>query len=161
MLLRSVPLIALAPVIILIFGFGSEASVAVIGGIVVLFPALVTMVFGLKAASPQMLDVVSVYGGSTLTAVRKVALPGALPSLFAAIRVSVPGAITGALLAEMLSTGDGIGYSALQNVSQVKFNDLWASVVAVTAISLALYLVVQVIETFVLARMGMATDRKN
>ena len=161
MLLRSVPLIALAPVIILIFGFGSEASVAVIGGIVVLFPALVTMVFGLKAASPQMLDVVSVYGGSTLTAVRKVALPGALPSLFAAIRVSVPGAITGALLAEMLSTGDGIGYSALQNVAQVKFNDLWASVVAVTAISLALYLVVQVIETFVLARMGMATDRKN
>ena len=161
MLLRSVPLIALAPVIILIFGFGSEASVAVIGGIVVLFPALVTMVFGLKAASPQMLDVVAVYGGSTFTAVRKVALPGALPSLFAAIRVSVPGAITGALLAEMLSTGDGIGYSALQNVSQVKFNDLWASVVAVTAISLALYLVVQVIETFVLARMGMATDRKN
>jgi ABC-type nitrate/sulfonate/bicarbonate transport system permease component len=161
MLLRSVPLIALAPVIILIFGFGSEASVAVIGGIVVLFPALVTMVFGLKAASPQMLDVVAVYGGSTLTAVRKVALPGALPSLFAAIRVSVPGAITGALLAEMLSTGDGIGFSALQNVAQVKFNDLWASVVAVTAISLALYLVVQVVETAVLARMGMTTDRAN
>ena len=161
MLLRSVPLIALAPVIILIFGAGSELSVAVIGGIVVLFPALVTMVFGLKSASPQMLDVVAVYGGSTLTAVRKVALPGALPSLFAAIRVSVPGAITGALLAEMLSTGDGVGFSALQNVAQVKFNDLWASVVAVTAISLALYLVVQVVETAVLARMGMTTDRRN
>ena len=161
MLLRSVPLIALAPVIILIFGAGSELSVAVIGGIVVLFPALVTMVFGLKSASPQMLDVVAVYGGSTLTAVRKVALPGALPSLFAAIRVSVPGAITGALLAEMLSTGDGVGFSALQNVAQVKFNDLWASVVAVTAISLALYLVVQVVETAVLARMGMTTDRRD
>ena len=161
MLLRSVPLIALAPVIILIFGAGSELSVAVIGGIVVLFPALVTMVFGLKSASPQMLDVVAVYGGNTLTAVRKVALPGALPSLFAAIRVSVPGAITGALLAEMLSTGDGVGFSALQNVAQVKFNDLWASVVAVTAISLALYLVVQVVETAVLARMGMTTDRRN
>jgi ABC-type nitrate/sulfonate/bicarbonate transport system permease component len=161
MLLRSVPLVALAPVIILIFGTGSEASVAVIGGIVVLFPALVTMVFGLKAASPQMLDVVSVYGGGTLTAVRKVALPGALPSLFAAVRVSVPGAITGALLTEMLSTGDGVGYTTLQYMAQAKYNDVWAAVVIVTAISLALYFVVQVLETIVLARMGMGTDAKN
>lgn len=161
MLLRSVPLIALAPVIILIFGPRSEASVAVIGGIVVLFPALVTIVFGLKAASPQMLDVVSVWGGGTLTAVRKVALPGALPSLFAAVRVSVPGAITGALLAEMLSTGDGIGFSTLQNLSQAKFVDVWAAVVVVTGISLALYTIVQILEAIVLARMGMATDSKN
>jgi ABC-type nitrate/sulfonate/bicarbonate transport system permease component len=159
MLLRSVPLIALAPVIILIFGFGSEASVAVIGGIVVLFPALVTMVFGLKAASPQMLDVVSVYGGSTLTAVRKVALPGALPSLFAAIRVSVPGAITGALLVEMLSTGNGIGYTTIQYLPQAKFDAVWAAVVVVTTISLALYFLVQILETLVLARMGMADNR--
>jgi ABC-type nitrate/sulfonate/bicarbonate transport system permease component len=161
MLLRSVPLIALAPVIILIFGNGSQASVAVIGGIVVLFPALVTMVFGLKAASPQMLDVVAVYGGGTLTAVRKVALPGALPSLFAAIRISVPGAITGALLTEMLSTGDGVGFSTLQYIPQAKFADLWAAVVVVTAISLALYFIVQVLESIVLTRMGMNTDAKN
>jgi len=155
-LLRSVPLVALAPVIILIFGFGTNASVAAISGIVVLFPALVTIVFGLKNASPQMLDVVSVYGGSTWTAVRKVALPGALPSLFAAVRVSVPGAITGALLAEILSTGDGVGRAGLEYATQARFPDLWASVVVVTIISLALYQLVQIIESIVLARMGMA-----
>lgn len=157
-LLRSVPLVALAPVIILIFGFGTDASVAVIGGIVVLFPALVTIAFGLKNASPQMLDVVSVYGGSTWTAVRKVALPGALPSLFAAIRVSVPGAITGALLAEILSTGDGVGRAGVEFATQAKFPDLWSAVVVITIISLALYQIVQIIEAIVLARMGM-TDR--
>lgn len=155
MLLRSVPLVAIAPVIILMMGFGSVASVAVIGGIVVLFPALVTIVFGLKNASPQMLDVVAVYGGSTWTAIRKVALPGALPSLFAAIRVSVPGAITGALLAEMLSTGNGIGRAAVTFATQAKFPDLWAAVVVVTAVSLVLYQVVQIIESVILARMGM------
>lgn len=155
-LLRSVPLVALAPVIILIFGFGTEASVAVIGGIVVLFPALVTIAFGLKNASPQMLDVVSVYGGGTWTAIRKVALPGALPSLFAAIRVSVPGAITGALLAEILSTGNGIGRAGVEFATQAKFPDLWAAVVVITIISVALYQVVQIIEAIVLARMGMA-----
>lgn len=156
LLLRSVPLIAMAPLIILVFGPGTIASVAVVGGIVVLFPALVTIAFGLSNASPQMLDVVSVYGGSTLTAIRKVAIPGALPSLFAAIRISVPGAITGALLAEWLSTGDGIGGSITGWSAQARFADVWSAVVLVTAVSLVLYMVVQVIETFVLSRMSLS-----
>ena len=160
-LLRSVPLVAMAPVIFLIFGSGSDASVAVIGGIVVLFPALVTIAFGLRAASPQMLDVITVYGGSVFTAVRKVALPGALPSLFAAIRVSVPGAITGALLAEMLSTGDGIGSATATFAASSKFNDVWACVVVITAVSLLLYTVVQIFESIALSRMGMNPDRRN
>lgn len=159
-LLRSVPLVAMAPVIFLIAGSGSDISVAIIGGIVVLFPALVTIAFGLRAASPQMLDVVSVYGGSIVTAVRKVALPGALPSLFAAIRVSVPGAITGALLAEMLSTGDGIGSATAVFAASARFNDVWACVVAITVVSLLLYTVVQILESIALNRMGMNPDRK-
>ncbi len=154
LLLRSVPLIAMTPLIILIFGLGSVWSVAVIGGIVVLFPALVTIAFGLGSASPQMLDVVQVYGGSASTAVRKVAFPGAVPSLFAAIRISVPGAITGALLAEWLSTGDGIGGSMNRNIPQAQFAQLWASVALVTVVSVALYTVVQFMENLVLARMG-------
>jgi ABC-type nitrate/sulfonate/bicarbonate transport system permease component len=155
LLLRSVPLVALAPVIFIIVGLGSEASVPVIGGIVVLFPALVNIAVGLKRASPQMLDVVHVYGGSSLTAILKVALPSAVPSLFAAIRISVPGAITGALLAEQLSTGDGIGSAAVKAASQAKFDEVWAYVVSVTLVSLLLYMVVQIIESIVLARMGM------
>jgi ABC-type nitrate/sulfonate/bicarbonate transport system permease component len=160
-LLRSVPLIAMAPVIILIFGFGTDASVAVIGGIVVLFPALVTIALGLKSASPQMLDVVSVFGGNIFTAVGKVALPSALPSLFAAIRISVPGAMTGALLSEMLSTGDGIGSATAQYAASARFTDVWACVVIVTVVSLALYTIVQVIESVVLERMGVNPDKRS
>lgn len=154
LLLRSVPLIAMTPLIILIFGLGSVWSVAVIGGIVVLFPALVTIAFGLGSASQQMLDVVSVYGGSTWTAIRTVAFPSALPSLFAAVRISVPGAITGSLLAEWLSTGDGIGGSINRNIPQAQFAQLWASVALVTAVSVALYMLVQFLENLVLTRMG-------
>lgn len=158
MLLRSVPLVALAPLIILIFG-RDVATVAVVAGIVVLFPALVTIVFGLRSASPQMLDVVSVYGGNSVTALRKVALPASLPSFFAAVRISVPGALTGALLAEWLATGDGLGSTIQTAYSQVQFSLVWSAVVVVTAVSLVLYNVVQIIETFVLARMGMTPTR--
>jgi len=158
MLLRSVPLIAMAPLIILIFG-RDVATVAVVAGIVVLFPALVTIVFGLHSASPQMLDVVAVYGGNRWTAMRRVALPASLPSFFAAVRISVPGALTGALLAEWLATGDGIGSAIQTAYSQVQFSLVWSAVVVVTAVSLVLYNVVQLVETVVLARMGMTTHQ--
>jgi len=158
MLLRSVPLIAMAPLIILVFG-RDVATVAVVAGIVVLFPALVNIVFGLHSASPQVLDVVTVYGGSSWTALRKVALPSSAPSFFAAVRISVPGALTGALLAEWLATGDGLGSTIQTAYSQVQFSLVWSAVVVVTAVSLVLYNVVQVVESIVLSRMGMA-DRQ-
>ncbi|MDN4481202.1 ABC transporter permease [Demequina muriae] len=154
LLLRTVPLIAFAPVVILIFGRGVWTT-AVMGGIVVLFPALVNIAYGLSSASPQMLDVVKVYGGSSLTALRKIAMPASLPAFFAAVRISVPGAITGALLAEWLATGGGIGGVINGYYAQARFTDMWASVVVVTAVSLVLYNVIQIVENTVLARMGM------
>jgi ABC-type nitrate/sulfonate/bicarbonate transport system permease component len=155
LLLRSIPLVSIAPVIILITGRGTPASVAVIGSIVVLFPALASVMFGLSRASKESLDLVRVYGGGTLTSLIKVSIPGALPSLFAAARVSVPGAVTGALLAEWLSTGAGIGGSILKFNASAQFEYLWSSVALITFITLLLYNVVQVIENIVLARMGM------
>lgn len=154
MLLRSVPLIAMAPVIILIFG-RDFWTVAVIGGIVVLFPALVNISFGLKSAPPMMNDLVDVYGGGSFTKLRKVAFPSSLPAFFAAVRISVPGAITGALLAEWLAVGGGIGGSIGGFIPQAQFAALWASVVAVTAASLVLYNLIQIVEDVVLARMAM------
>lgn len=154
MLLRSVPLVAMAPVILLIFG-RDTASVAVIGGIVVLFPALVNIAEGLRSASDQMTDVVRVYGGSSWDALRKVALPASMPSFFAAVRISVPGAVTGALLAEWLATGTGIGHAVSIAKSQAQFSQLWSLVVVVTAVSLILYNVVQLVENIVLSRAGL------
>jgi ABC-type nitrate/sulfonate/bicarbonate transport system permease component len=153
MLLRSVPLVAMAPIIILIFG-RETAAVGAMGGIVVLFPALVTIVMGLRSASPAMQDVVTVFGGSKFSAFRKVALPSSLPAFFTALRISIPGALTGALLAEWLATGRGIGYEIISSVSRARYDAVWAAVVAVTLSSLVLYGVVSVIESAVMRRMG-------
>lgn len=158
MILRAVPLIALAPLIRLIFGRGISA-VAVMSGIVVLFPALVGIVFGLRSSSRQMHDVVQVYGGTERDVLFRVSFPSALPSLFAAIRISVPGAITGALIAEWLATGQGIGYAVVSAAGQSKNNEVWALVIVVTVVSLLLYTLAQVLESFVLARYGRDAGR--
>lgn len=157
--LRSVPLVAIAPAVLLITGRGSTASVAVIGSIVVLFPALASVMFGLGRATPESLDLVRVFGGNRVAALLKVAVPGALPSIFAAARVSVPGAVTGAMLAEWLSTGEGIGGAIPRFTSSVKYDDLWASVAIITVITLVLYNLVQLLENAVLARMGMGQQQ--
>jgi ABC-type nitrate/sulfonate/bicarbonate transport system permease component len=155
MLLRSVPLVAMTPLITLIFGHGL-AGVSVIAGIVVFFPALVTMVFGLRSVNAQTRDLVVAYGGSDLTVLRKVAFPTALPAIFAAARISVPGALIGALVAEWLATGQGTGGVILRDIGAFGYNNLWASIVTLTAFSIVLYTVVGLFESFVLARFGPA-----
>jgi ABC-type nitrate/sulfonate/bicarbonate transport system permease component len=151
MLLRSVPLIAMAPILILIFG-REQATVAVMGAIVVLFPALVNIVFGLRSASAAMIDVATVYGANKLAALRFVAFPSSLPSFFAAVKISVPGAITGALLVEWLATGQGIGYGIISAVGRAKTNEVWAYVVVITVVSILLYNLVGLLEGYVLKR---------
>ena len=155
MLLRSVPLVAMTPLITLIFGRGL-AGVSVIAGIVVFFPALVTMVFGLRSVNAQTRDLVVAYGGSDLTVLRKVAFPTAMPSIFAAARISVPGALIGALVAEWLATGQGTGGVILKDIGAFGYDNLWASIVCLTAFSIVLYTLVGLVETFVLARFGPA-----
>lgn len=159
MLLRSVPLVAMTPLIVLVFGRGT-AGITVIAGIVVFFPALVTIVFGLRSVSAQTRDLVVAYGGSEATVLRKVALPTALPAIFAAARISVPGAIIGALVAEWLATGQGSGGAILRDIGAFGYPHLWASIVALTAVSVLLYTAVGLIESAVVARFGPAAGHR-
>lgn len=158
LVLQTVPLIALAPILILLVGRG-YAIVAIMSAIVVLFPALVNIVLGLRSVSPQMRDLVLVYGGSPSTVLLRVGFPSALPALFASVRIAVPGALTGALLAEWLATGKGIGYAVVSAAGRSQNARVWALVVVVTVTALLLYLVAQLIEAAVLSRFGRsATD---
>jgi ABC-type nitrate/sulfonate/bicarbonate transport system permease component len=153
-LVRSVPLVAMTPVLTLVFGRGVMAT-TVISGIVVFFPALVTMTFGLRSASRQSADLVRAYGGGTWTVARKVMLPSALPALFASARIAVPGAVIGAMLAEWLATGQGMGYGMLQDANSFNYADIWASVALLTGVSVLLYNIIAILESAVLARFSL------
>ncbi|MGV9824941.1 MULTISPECIES: ABC transporter permease [unclassified Gordonia (in: high G+C Gram-positive bacteria)] len=154
MLLRSVPLVAMTPLITLVVGRG-VAVVAVMGGIVVFFPALVMIMTGLANAPRHINDVIAVYGGGRWTALRRAAIPSAVPSLFGAAKISVPGALIGATVAEWLGTNKGLGATLQQALPAAAYNELWASVLVITVSSIVLYAIVGVIESIVLAQMGM------
>jgi ABC-type nitrate/sulfonate/bicarbonate transport system permease component len=153
MLLRSVPLVAMAPLLLLVFGQG-KLGIAVIAAIVVLFPALVNIVLGLGSANPQALDLIRVNGGSELTALLKVRIPSALPQFLASARISVPGAIVGSMLAEWLVGFEGMGGVLSGYKGAGNYGGVWTIVALSVLVSIVLYEVFAVAEAAVLARWG-------
>jgi ABC-type nitrate/sulfonate/bicarbonate transport system permease component len=151
MALRAVPLVAMTPLIALIFGRGLLA-VTVIAGIVTFFPVLVNVSLALRAAPRSALDLMRAYGASPYATLWRVQLPGALPSLFAALRVAAPLALVGALLAEWLATGKGLGYLMLAAVTTFELDRMWTGVTIVTVASIALYTLISIAEQLTLAR---------
>lgn len=156
---RSIPLVAMTPLINVVFGRGLTGT-AVIAGLVVFFPSLVTICFGLRSASRQATELCVVYGAGRWTIARKVMLPSSLPAFFAAARISVPGAIVGAMIAEWLSTGRGLGYAMATDPNAFDYGHLWASVVVLTTTSVVIYFALAAIEALVLARFGPSGDAR-
>ncbi len=151
--LRAVPLVAMTPLIVLMFG-RDLAAVAVIAGIVTFFPALVNITLALRSAPREPLDVCRAYGAGRVATMWKVQVPVALPALFASLRIASPLALVGALLAEWLATGTGLGYQILEAAAVSDYTGLWATVAVTTAYSLALYAVIGAVEARVLRRLG-------
>jgi len=136
--LRSIPIVAMAPLIALVFGRGL-AGVTVVVGLVTFFPTLVLVIAGLRSAPAQACDVIIACGGSRFTAMRKVQMPYALPALFAAARIAAPAAIGGATLAEWLATGSGAGNLLVLSYAASKFSALWAASVVIVTVSVMFY----------------------
>ena len=153
--LRSVPLVAMTPLIALALGRGI-VSVTAIAGIVTFFPTLVNVVNGLRSAAYESILLMRAYDASAWTTLFKVRFPSALPSLFSSARIAAPGAMLGAVLAEWLLTGQGLGFLMLEDSTTSEFAQLWAGVVLITMVSVVIYAVVSVIEVPVMRRFGPA-----
>jgi ABC-type nitrate/sulfonate/bicarbonate transport system permease component len=153
--LRSIPVVALTPLLTLVFGRGLLGTTVISGG-VVFFPALVTMVFGLRSASRQTVDLCRAYGAGAGMVALRVLLPSSVPALFASARVGLAGSLIGAMLAEWLATGKGLGEVMIKAPNTFDYDSLWASVAALTVVSLLAYNVVSAVESVVVPRFTLA-----
>lgn len=151
MVLRTFPLVALTPLIILAFGRG-PAGLAAIGFIVVFFSSLVTISFGIASAPREAVDVVSVFGGGRWARVLKVGVPSALPAFFTAARIAIPQALSAALIAEWLVTGSGSGSQLMRAAGTSQYDALWAVAVSLILVATIVYTLVSAIEAAVLDR---------
>ncbi|MDT0269134.1 ABC transporter permease subunit [Streptomyces sp. DSM 44915] len=151
--LRAIPMVTLAPIIVLALGRGPAAT-ALIGAAIVFVPALLTMLQGLRSASRTDLDVCRAFGGSAWQTYLKVTLPHAVPTWFTAARITVTTSIVGALLAEWLASGAGLGGQMMRDANEFQFARLWASVVVLTVVCVAIYQLIALVERAVRTRLA-------
>lgn len=147
--LRSIPLIAITPVLILIFGLGWQSKVAV-ATIVVFFPTLVNMIVGLRAVDPRLLELLHVLDADWRQELWRVRLPSSAPSFFAALKIAVPSAILGAAVAEWINANAGIGYLIILATYQFNTPMLYATMLVTTLVSGLAYYVVLKLEVALL-----------
>ena len=143
MVLRSVPLIAMTP---LVFGQG-VLGVMVVAAIVTFVPSLVLVTSGLETAPPQSIELARAFNLSAAGTLWHIRARYALPSIFSAAKIAMPGAILGAVLAEWLLTGTGIGHLMAAALISSDFLTLWASVAIISMVSLLFYEVVGSLES--------------
>jgi sulfonate transport system permease protein len=147
--LRSIPLVAMTPLIVLVFGRGLLA-VTIMVGILTFFGSLAVIAFGLRSVAPSTVDVLRTYNASSMKILVTARAPAALPAFFAALRLTAPAAILGAVIAEWLATGNGIGFLMISSGNTSEYDMLWSALVLVTVVSVALYSFAQAIETRIL-----------
>ena len=129
---QTLPIIAIAPLLIIWFGFGLLPKVVVIA-LVTFFPIAVGLIEGFAATDRQATNLLRSMGASRWEQFRYVRLPGAMPSFFTALRIGITYAVTGAIFAEYVGATAGLGI--FMNLQKNSFRtDLVLAAVAVTAL---------------------------
>lgn len=128
---RSVPVVAVAPLLVLIVGRGLPTAVVCVT-IVTFFPVLVNLSRGLRAASPELLELFRVHGANQGQVMLMVRAPTAIPHLFVGLRVAAAKGVLGALLAEWLTGSQGLGYLLVYASGRRQIGLLWATMAIAT-----------------------------
>ena len=155
---QTVPIIALAPMIVVIlnqFDIGGMTPKAVIAAYLSFFPITVGMVKGLRSPDPLHLDLMRTYSASPAQTLYKLRAPASLPFLFASLKVGAAAALVGAIVAEVTKSEDGgLGARLLAGSYYGQTIQIWAALFTAAALSGALVGVIDLIGRLTLRRMA-------
>ncbi|MEQ6901455.1 ABC transporter permease [Nocardioides sp. YIM 152588] len=108
-IIRVMPTIAIAPLLIIWFGRGG-VPIVICSFLIAVFPIIVDVTHGLTSVNEDLVNVLKLANASELSILTRVRIPNALPYLFSSFRVAAPGAVIGTLLGEFIGSREGLGY---------------------------------------------------
>ena len=147
-LAQSVPKIAIAPVLLLVLGYG-EIPKMVVAFLVAFFPVVVDTATGLAATPPELLDLSRSYRASAFKTFLKVRLPMALPFIFAGAKVAITLSVIGAVVGEFVGSDRGLGYVILSSTSYWKTEVAFSAMILLSLMAIVLFAAVSLVERFV------------
>jgi NitT/TauT family transport system permease protein len=141
--LNVTPIVAIAPGLVIAFGFGFTPK-HIIAGVIVFFPFLINSLVGLRSPNPEVLDVFTTLHASWWEVLWRLELPSSLPYLFAAARICLPLSLIGAVVAEFSAAGQTTGLGSLIETSanQADLKAVYASVVVLALLGISLTFVI-------------------
>lgn len=147
--LNTVPVLAIAPIIILVFGIGILPKV-IIASIICFFPTLVNMTRGLNAIGANERELMHVLSASPFEVFWKLRLPRSLPFLFASLRISSTACVVGAIVGEWVGANKGLGALIIQSTFNYRSDMLYAAIIAASSLAVTIFVIVISIERFVM-----------
>jgi NitT/TauT family transport system permease protein len=143
--LQTLPKIAIAPLIIVWAGFGLSSKV-IIAALVAFFPVLVNVIVGLKTIDQGKLELMRSLRASRWQTFRLVTFPNALPFVFAGLDIAVVFSVLGAIVGEFVGAQQGLGNLILQFNVSLDIAGVFAVLILLAALGIALHLIMQAIE---------------
>ena len=152
-MLQTVPVVAVAPVIVLWFGY-NQRSVIVVAFMIAVFPIINNTLLGLLSADRNHVDLFRLHRAGRLSQFLKLRLPGALPNIFAGLRVSAGLSVVGAIVGEFIigagGSEGGLGVKVIFAQSRLDTDMLFAEVFAATALGLGFFIAVSYLGSLLL-----------
>jgi NitT/TauT family transport system permease protein len=136
--MRSVPFVALAPILVIWLGNGLTPKV-IIAALVSFFPTLVNTTRGLRAVDPEALELMQTLSATPWQVLWRLRWPSAMPFLFSALKISAAGTVLGAVVAEWIGSDVGLGYVVLMTTYEFRIPLLWASIAVTSTMAMTLF----------------------
>jgi ABC-type nitrate/sulfonate/bicarbonate transport system permease component len=142
---QAVPIVVVAPLIVLAFDWGIRPKLAIVA-LICFFPITVNLLDGLRSVEPELLKLMRSMGASRVATLWKVELPWSLPYLFSGLRIAATVSVIGAVFGEWAGAEKGLGRLVLTGSNQLDTPRVYAGAVILTAMALALFLLVTLTE---------------
>jgi len=143
-LFQGLPKVALAPLMVIWFGYGLTSKV-LMAFLFAFFPVVIGMLGGLEGVPTNLREHFQAMGASRWTTFLRLQLPAALPSIMDACKTAMPLAVIGAIIGEFVGSESGLGYVILSANASARSDILFAALIAIAVLSTALYGVVELL----------------
>ena len=142
---QAIPVVVIAPILVIWFGFGITPKLVVIA-LICFFPIVVNTLDGLQGVDREQVKLLRTLGASRLDLLRRLELPGALPFLFSGAKVAVAVAVIGAVFGELVGSDAGLGHAIQVGMAQLLTARVFAAVVILSAMAIGLFALVSAAE---------------
>lgn len=152
---QTIPKVALAPIIVIWFGFGITSKV-VVAFLIAFFPVVISTVVGMNSIEPEMLYLARSLGAGPLQTFLRFRLPKALPSIFGGLKVGITLSVVGAVVGEFIAANKGLGHLIIEAGGVLETELVFATVIVLSAMGIALFSLVSFAERIMVR--GVETD---